>query len=581
MRKRIRSLLLVSALGIITLVVANCGGGGGGGGTPTSTTSTSKQVSMTVTFNTSSARVAGSRAADAAVASTSVVAYNAHTGAQLNTASVATNASGVATIVVDLGTSTSLDVIVEALTAAKGTVSNIKVAFDNLSANAGAVAANYNTTQDADIFIWQPDAALADIQKANDIMVAQGVDVLDTITTAAQAGNYLDAMAPALACDTSDSACVSTALSTQLASTDAASYDSAVVTMVTSAQEDAGWTTVQAIFADAGESVTAINTDAEKKEIVGVLESAISAWSKTYATTAEKRLTIKEVVVAAKYGNTFTSEDVSSIIANLRASLNSLVAPAAVASTTLVSSNDMSSMMNGYDILRGVLIRSMHENAGASAQTAADSINSLLDVLAALGAGSESTTSMGQVMDNWLPVWTAQTAALMTALGPLEMADHTKTDNLMQLAHDLQALPAGATDAQVEDVLNDYLSAATTAKAMTMYTDHKTCSFSTSGTSVVANNCPSKEEIFDLIETHYEKSLPKLRAFEQGIEDWYNSSDSSLDKIVLGNTYAIMQNVYASMKESSANKAAIGAALDAAGIHKELFWLVMNLEPYM
>lgn len=594
MRKKIRPVLLLVMIGMMTILAANCGGGGGGGTAP-STPSTNRTVTVSGNTNNDAPRMAGREDAAAVSANTTIVAYNPHTGALLSSGNDKIASNGSFNITVDLGTNSALDVVLEiynkvqSKSSASDMKANLKYAFDNLSANSSGITVNYDSTRSATIFVFQPDQVLADIKKADTIMKDKGIDILDTVTTPALALEFMNSMAEAVKCGATDSQCITNALQ---ASNDSLAASSPVKTMVETAGReyavDSGWTKIQEIYNASGQtaadSITNINTADKQKEICWLLSDAIGAWDASYATSLEKFVAVKDVALAVKNGETFNSSDVKTAVTDLWSSLVMKIQHEAASGSAAISETDLGSVISGFDGIRGLLIRMFVTKAGATRADAAAAVDALLKDLAEFGVSSENTAAFtdkagaeaDDIMDRWVTTWaTAAFAAdLMTALSPVDMNDQTKTENLMRLAHDLAYL-TNPTDAQVEDVLNDYLSTETTALAMTMYRDHKSCDVSSN------TNCPSEEEILALLESHWAKPLPKLRAVIDGLEEWYNSPDSNIEKIGLGNSLLTMKNVYKNMKASSANKSAIGTVLSKAGVKKEIFWLLMNVEPYL
>jgi len=219
--------------------------------------------------------------------------------------------------------------------------------------------------------------------------------------------------------------------------------------------------------------------------------------------------------------------------------------------------------------------------------------------LARLGTTSQGTTSFGgsnQIIDKWTTEWAdaAFTADLLNFLGPLDMAVKAKTDQIMPIVNDLSDLTTVNDTTIAQVFLNHGASQDTANKAVYMHDHYSTCSIS--GTTITGT-CPSKEEIFQFVESYYGKSLPKLRASEQGIEDYVNSyiasdstvkaaayaaiqvwykGDTNSDAISLYGAYNALTTVYPAMSGTTGTQ--IGAALDSAGIKKEIFWLVQNVE---
>lgn len=352
---------------------------------------------------------------------------------------------------------------------------------------------------------------------------------------------------------------------------------------------------VAEIFTDAGALLYTNLTTSETNELKSKMSESIAMWQDTYDTHTAKRVAIKDNAMAIFFGETFSESRVSSEMDNLMEGYIEVVPEDAVANTSLVTQDDMEATLKAYDYIRGMLIDVLTEDVGATRAEAFESTEAFLTVLARLGAASEDTSSMDEILDNWVVEWAKDDfeAELMTALAPLDMDDPTKTENLMLLVRDLYDLPSGATEQDIRQVMNQYLTEATTDVAINIMNkaENQTCEASAYYTLGVIPlidlnlspdpNCIGKSDIMLLAETHYEKDLPKLEAFIDGLEAWIEdpSNNSYLTAIALAETP--FNNIVTGMQAGDSQKAEIGAALDTAGIKKEIFWLYINLEPYM
>lgn len=648
MKKRILFMAMI-CVASLTLLAAGCGGGGGGtttnnnsntttqgdtNGTTTPTpTPTSKTITVSgnMTYQSNSSRVAGRVAQAGGIPNASVIAYVAGDSKTsktvLNSTSDTTDENGDFSITVDMGNASTLDIIVEAI-AASG---NVMVAIDNASSNVTDLAGNEGTTRKAKIFHYSPNEALeTTISIIDNIMTKQNIDVADELidtssynSISTKVKSFLTEMKSAMTtCNVSSSTlddtkkeCVSTALETSGATDDAVlktllklemSYKSEIGKLdqsdmlynIVKSGDRSKYDSIVEIFDDAKISIVdRLETSSEVQELLTCMDDAITEWnSSSYPTMQAKRVAVKNIAVAEYFSRTFTNSSVQSILNSLSrfSGYYSSIRSGAVEGTS-IQATDIGYAMTAYDNVRGMLISVMVNDLGETRASAFEAVEALLQVLADHGAASENTSSFAQVMDNWVTEWdkTEFEANLMTALAPLGMDDSTKTKDLMRIAHDLSELGSGATDAQIEAVLNTYLSTETTNVAMDVYDKfrNQTCSQSdyftfAMGSGINLNlspssSCVSDEDIFVLFETHYGKSLPKLRAFVAGLESWVEDSSNLYYLIGIYTGSTGIETLYNTMKSSSANKTEVGQALDAAGIKKELMWLAANLEPYM
>ncbi len=607
MKKKLGMITMALILTIGALTMPGCGGGGGGGGvtlSPTTNTTSGGGTSGTTYRITGTAVDTGlitSRAATAVSAGRTIVARNAHTGQQLTVVNGITLANGTFDITVNIGSGSSLDVIVEVVT---GDGSNLKVAFDDLSGAQTGVTVDYGTTRKATIFSYIPDSALAEINKVDDLYSALQIDLLSSVNTAALATDLLGYTNPIIsACSYTsgkpDYACIQTQVQNRATTSTAVQAVKDLGQQLSSACEAGQMQDkapgqplntlkdVTAIFDDAGSSLESIDVQSEIDELCAKMADALTVWRNSSLALDGKRIAIKYVALALKFGETYSNQDVANAISNLRSKLSTKIANGAVASTNLISATDMGSTINVYDIARGMLIQVLVEDAPVSRTTAATAVDALLQVLGRLGATSENASSLYQMTGNWVPVWDedAVRTNLMTALAPLGMDDPSKTNNLMRLAHDIAGL-SNPTDAQVRAVLATYLSTATTDEAMGLYTKYKgqTCSLNYTFPPLsisTSAGCPTEEEIIHLIETHYEKPLPKLRSVVDGVQAWVNNPDNNIYLLAVANASGIYQNIVNNMMASESNKSQLSYALYLAGVKPELFWLYINVSPYL
>ncbi|MCK5845677.1 MAG: hypothetical protein KAG97_13270, partial [Victivallales bacterium] len=598
-----------------------CGGGGGGaapasGGTDDPVPNL-KKVSGAFEDGGSS-RVAGRSAL--AVADKLILAYAAGDAAKtrLNSAADKTDASGNYSVNVDIGASrTSLDVIIEL------TGESLSVAVESLSSDTASVNGDADTTRKAVIFHYVPAEALSTISLIDNTFDKKNIDVTRYVTDATMAGSFLTEMkAINNTCSITSSTlndtqkgCLATEAQTRLASTDAgASVKNLVETLEVSYRVDLG-------TADDSDYLSDIARDADKEQIDSIVEMfedgqitlynventlteeqieelvakmpyAITAWNAT-SETFDKRLAVKEELLAIYRGETYTYEDIKGKIGALKSAYHQYIQEIAAAESDLVSNAEMGSVITVYDVIRGILIKVMAEDVGTTSATGKASIDALLLVFASLGAASEDTGSMGAIMDNWVVDWDTDgvEAYLMTGLAPLEMDDSDKTEKLMRLAHDIEAeMPSDPTDEEILTILRRYLTETTSQEALALYHQYadNNCEYGYEangfqGVTFTVNNdaCPGKEEVIHLTETHYEKgTLSKLRLFVDGVESELANVEND-DGVALAANYQAFIDVYERMKVSEANKTSISAALRKAGVHPELFWLAMNVEPYV
>ncbi|GEM_PF-1760384 len=630
-RRMLSNILAAIVLCLGAALATGCGGGGGGatgGGTPVVNPPADNNQTVTRTIAGTvytSSEQSGSRAAsriadDIPVTNAALKAYNVTDATKTNliTAGGTTGANGVFSATITIPKNTTPSIIIETLIGPAGDAGNIKLAVESVSANRTGLLADKGTTRKAVIFELIPDVALNTISGVDNLMAGEGIDATASITNATRARelvNYISSIITA--CPNvganPDYNCIHTQIGNTLAATNLdAEVEKLVERLDTAAKVALGIASINEIianliepdysraqvdaivevFTDAGESALStlnnIDTKPKAAELCAAMSDVVDVWDAAHANTTAKRLAVKDMAMAVRNGEVFTYSDVYSAMGLLRSGMAQKISPnAAAAASTLTTSNDINSIISAYDIIRGMLIEVMVKEAGATRDDAADAVEGLLEVLADLGDSSNGTVSFGAVMDNWVVSWdnAALATNLMTALFPMEMDVRAKTDPLMMLAHDIADLPPGFSDAQLEAVLLDYLSPATTAAAMTLYNNNKgkSCQFGYTfpPLSITATDCPDKEEVISLIETHYEKDLPKLRAVVDGVEAWVNHPDNAINLLGLGNSFSKIETMYNTMKVSTANKNQLSEALNIAGVKPELFWLAINLEPYM
>lgn len=629
-KKSIRSILAAIVIVLGATLVSGCGGGGGGtvSGNPVVNppADNNQTVTRTIagTVYTSSeqggSRVASRIAEDIPVTNAALKAYNVTDATKTNliTAGGTTGANGVFSATITIPKNTTPSIVIETLIGPAGDAGNIKLALESVSANRTGLLADRGSTRKAVIFELIPDVALNTISGVDNLLAGEGIDATASVTNATRARELVNYVSSLLtACPNvggnPDYNCIHTQIGNTLAATNLdAEVEKLVERLDTAAKVALGIASINEIiadliepdysraqvdkivevFTDAGESAlnTLNNIDTKPKaaELCAAMSDVVDVWDAAHANTTAKRLAVKDMAMAIRNGEIYTYSDVYSSMGLLRSGMAQKISTnAAAAASTLTTSNDINSIISAYDIIRGMLIEVMVKEAGATREDAADAVEGLLEVLADLGESSNGTASFDAVMDNWVVSWADAALAtnLMTALFPMEMDVRAKTDPLMMLARDIADLPPGFSDAQLEAVLLNYLSPATTASAMTLYNNNKgkNCQFGYTfpPLSITATDCPDKEEVISLIETHYEKDLPKLRAVVDGVEAWVNHPDNAINLLGLGNSFSKVEAVYNSMKVSTANKNQLSDALNIAGVKPELFWLAINLEPYM
>lgn len=618
-----RSITLLAAL-MMALLISGCGGGGGGGGTPAtpSTGGTNnnnnnnnnnagRTITISGTMSSASAgRVAG-RVSEAAVASTHIIAYRLTDGSHtaMNSTSDATDATGNFNITVNIGDESAANIIIEALPngATAGATANPRVALENVAANLTGVTADDTTATEGLLWISSPGDSLTNIIKpVVAYFAAESIDARTGIDSSATAAALVSAMKTIhTACGSqtgnAKKSCVIGQIDTLKASITSAAVTDIITDLETDYKVDTGVATIQetlkfldprqsdatvntvvAIANDADVSLSNISTQAEAVEMFDKLANAIAAHDASYATTLAKKLAIKNALLPVQYGDTFTNGDVENLIINLKSAYSGMVGQDAAALSGLVSSNDMISIVSGLDVIEGMLTEVFVEDGQVTRDQAWAMVQAFVYCLSQLGSSSENNTSMQAILDDWVVSYDDATFRdkLHTVFDPLGMNDRNKTKDLMRLSHDLG--DTNGTHDAVEAKLNVYLTPATVVKAMALYDKYygkMDCSFNVTSRMITGSNCITQAEIVDLLETHFEKPLPILNAVLTGIQQWVQSSANDTKIIAIGTAYtALNDRVYPAFK---ANKAALGPVMDAAGINKELFWLVINLSPYI
>jgi hypothetical protein len=583
---------IVVFMAVITLMAAGCGGGGGGGSSHNTKTGTTVKIKGTTN---STGKVAGGQVERDAVtfAGDSIVAYEiGKPTVQLNSASDVVDGNGRFEVTLDFGKAVAKDVVIKIVDQGE----NIKLAFDGLDPsetdNITGKLIDYASTRKADMFELVPDQALSVISEIDDIFATQSIDINATLITddSASSADSVSALIGVMdgvldACSSTDYSCMYTEIQTALADT-ASDAPAAVQDLLQEAGTAFEENTIDAIAADAGVSLTSIDTTAEEESLHDLMSGLVTAWD-SGGTTLQKRLAVKEAALKVVFGDVRTSSDVpadvTNILTSIRSHLASEIGSEAVTESgaTLVSGTDLGSVVAGYDIVRGMLIEEMVSAGGASSADAAAAVESLLKVAAQLGANSDAG-SMSGVVDDWVVEWAdaALIANLMTALEPFNMDVRAKTDIIMPLINDLMD-KRPANDDAIEDILNDYLSDAATASAMGLYHQYLGCK--TDGTAMTS--CFTADDIISFLEVHYGYALPELRAVVTGVQEWYtDTSRNGILLIAVGNAYNIVYNrdnsLLKLMAESDYNNTQLSNVLDSAGVKPELFWLYNNLSPY-
>jgi len=587
----------------------------------------------------STSRLAG-RSADAdSLTDIPVKVYQAgdSTETLLNASTDLTDQYGNFSVTIDIGQASSVDVIIEGESDASNPENNVYIALDGVSQTTSGLVGNADSSRKALLFHYAPTEDLdTTITNIDGLFNTEDIDLREYITgdyttAATNAADMLSEMKGAMTtCSVSSSTiddtqkqCLANDIDTRLQTTSAAD---GVVDMLRSLKtaykidlgietqkeifyntdtqdggKDLDWTKIDKvvdIFNDAEcDYLSSFSTDSQDQleELLSKMTDAIAVWDDqtSYSTENEKQVAIRDLANAMYFGDTFTQDKVKNAINNL-ARINgywNVVSSDAATMTTRFSASDMRTLMSAYDNIRGMFVEVMVDDVGATRATAHDATESLLEVLAALGAASENSTSAADAMDDWVVAWdeTEVRNDLLAFLAPLDMDENDKVKDLMRLAHDLNDLPAGATDAQIKDTMTVYVSEATADEAIALKNKaaSQTCTAKSyydfvgfAGIDLIlspSTDCVSKEDIVSLMETHYERDLPLFEAFIDGIEVWIESNEAKLG-VVIGNQELLM-NVYSDMKNDS-YKTEVGQALDTAGIKKELFYLADTLETY-
>lgn len=598
----------------MSIAISSCGGGGGGGGTSTpaptggtTTPTTSTTLSLSGTMSSTAAgRVAG-RTAGAPLANTPIVAFILGDADRtpINAATDATNASGTFNITINIGNASSANVVIEAVPSGStlGANSNIRYPLENVSSNRTGLAGDETSSAQGLLWMYNPGKSLTNAVIPAVAMFAQeSIDIRSSLTAQA-AEALMTAMESVLnSCGTmqegdAKKTCVVNAIGNlNISDATAASLverlelgykvdtDSAstreMLKHYAPDQPDENIDAVIAMGSATGASLGAISSSAEATELFSKLEQALLAYKASFSSDLEKIKAVNLQINISMHTETFTNSDVQDILINMRAGYQGVIATQAAALSSLVDASKMTSALSGYDNTIGMLLNVFAQNASANRFQAWAMVSGLLYCLGELGESSESTASMGAVLDNWVPAYADATFQnnWHALLDPLGMDSRDKTRDLMQMAHDL-----GDTDgsrAQVQDKLDNYLTAPTVTKAMALY-DKYYGSMQCDNVGLPINfnnlggNCPTQDEVVDLLETHFEKSLPVLDAVLTAIQNYINNNTTKFAGLTS------LNDIYTTMKASTGNKQSLGPAVDAAGISKELFWLVMNLEPYI
>lgn len=546
-----------------------------------------------------------------------VIAYEAGDSSKtrLNAADDTTDSDGAFDIRVEIGNGNSKDIIIEV----QG--QGLKVAAPGVSDDVSGIEGDAAATRVASIFHLAPDTPLSDISLVDELYFDQEYDVSQYITTSAEAASFLEHIDGVLtSCNVTGSdldnqakARMSSELEILLYSLSAeeaveymleslriayivdigagSDYHRMADTAHDADRDDLA--VIAEIFADGQVSLSSLD-EPEIEELVAKMQNAIATWQETYGTEVAKRVAIKDEMLALYRGESFTNSTVKSKISWIKGNFVQLIQAPAAADTSLIDEYDLGSLISAYDVIRGVFIQTLVEDAQATSAQALNGVDAVLFVVAALGAASEDSSTMGVIMDNWVTEWDKDSVMdeLLNGLDPLNMDDQDKLENLMLLAHDMQAeLPAEPTDEEMLTIFNRYLTTATSNEALALYRQYNDngceINISVQGTNSVSFSmnkpdvCPGKEELISLIETHYEKgTLTKLRAVIEGVEE-YLAEIPNNDGIAVANAYLIFDGVLTDMKASEQNKTELSDAMRTAGIKPELFWLYMNLEPYM
>lgn len=628
-KQSIRKTALTFSAAALALILAGCGGGGGGGGSTAASVSppagtTSRTIQIDGTFTPAAGREAG-READA-VASKKVVAYvlGDETHRQLNSPSDSTDATGKFTITANLGSVSSANIVVELLDSSStaGDPANLKAAVEAAAANVTGLAGNDTTSAETTLWGYNSSESLATTIKPVVALLSSTVvaKVRSQITSSGKGQEFVTVLKSVYSdCKDKTGAEKKTCIIDKTDAKLATVSDATVASVVNDVQVDyvqskvntdvtssttadkikllapsstyAAINTLVAISDEAAKysqdvSIANIDQSDEAQELLSKLAPAIAAYKAN--TGAARSAAVKNELLATLNGATFSVSYVKSYFMYLKAGYASKIATEAVANTTKMTSGDMTSLISGYDTILGALVEVFVNNGKVSSDTASSMVKGLIYTLTKFGDASENNSSMQAVLDDWVTAYAVADFRdkLHAFLDPLGMTDRTKTQYLMELIRDL-----GYTDgsrAAVLAKLNEYktaskLNQATVDNIMVLYDKYYgklSCSVNYTTKTIGGSNCITQVEILTLFELHFEKSLPVFNAVMTGLQDWVKDPSNTNKLIGVGTAYTVIQNIYPQMKASSTAKAEYGVLLDNAGINKELFWLVMNLEPY-
>jgi len=330
-------------------------------------------------------------------------------------------------ITVDFGDDASKDIVVEILVGDNepGDDGNIKLAFDDLDSDATDVLIDYASTRKAELFEIVGDVALDVISRIDNLFAGQYIDLTETLTDPDDVEALVDYMVnvidvcppeggdPDYNCivgklqDDIDALPVAQEVRDVLADLEIACEQEIgpagpedILVYLASECPEATAHAIDAIADDAVVSLAAIDTEKEAASLCKLMADLVAAWN-AGGTNVKKWLAVKDAAVKVVFGDIRTDasvpDDVESVIALIRTKYDVKIGAAAAAGTDLITGTDLSSVISAYDIIRGMLIEVYVADGGAKSEDAAAAVESLLEVIAALGADSDAGTISGVI----------------------------------------------------------------------------------------------------------------------------------------------------------------------------------------
>ena len=253
--------------------------------------------------------------------------------------------------------------------------------------------------------------------------------------------------------------------------------------------------------------------------------------------------------------------------------------------------DDIKFVSNGYNILYSALVQVLTENAGVPRDKAVSAVDAFVKYLAMSGEAAENRPEEMSVQDAEVALWDKNEFqnVLMKMLVPFDMDNPDKTKNLLRLSRDLNGLGQDPPEDKIRKTMLRYLSPETTEASIALINKGKTkkCGsldyfnfhFRTGlnlNFSPENESCVSKEDIVNLVETHYGKKLPNLAAFIGGMEMWINDKNNSKKLIELGFAGLSLQKLIAASEADEQQKKKIEEHLEQTGINKGILLYIIN-----